>query len=90
MFLGSLVGAVPIAVRIEPKLEISAAKCGCLDYMIGVDTSPAEIVAVVEQASVAGPIVRDWRDELQALEVESNRLRDWLGACVLRLARPDV
>jgi polysaccharide pyruvyl transferase WcaK-like protein len=78
VFVGSLLGAVPVAVRIEPKLEISAAKCGCLDYVIGVETSPAEVITMVERASEAGPILHNWQDDLQALELESNRLRDWL------------
>ena len=78
VFVGSLLGAVPVAVRIEPKLEISAAKCGCLDHMITVEASPTEIVTVVERAGMAGRVVHNWRDDLQALELESNRLRDWL------------
>lgn len=78
VFMGSLLGAVPIAVRIEPKLEVSAAKCGCRDYVIGVDTSPAQIVTMVQRAGIAGPIVRNWQDDLQVLELESNRLCDWL------------
>ena len=80
VFVGSLLGAVPVAVRIEPKLEISAAKCGCLDYVIGVEASPGEIVAVVERASMAGPVVQNWQEGLQALQLESNRLSDWLRA----------
>ena len=78
VLIGSLLGAVPIAVRIEPKLEISAEKYGCLDYIIGVDTSPAGIVNAVKRASTAGPIVHNWQDDIQALELESNRLCDWL------------
>ena len=78
VFLGSLLGTVPIAVSIEPKLEISAASCGCLDYMISVETSSDEIVSAVERASIAYPLIRNWEDDLQALELESNRLDDWL------------
>jgi len=78
VFLGSLLGAVPVAVRIEPKLEISAEKCGCLDYVIGVEASPDEIIALVERASMAGPIVNNWQNDLEALELETNYLSNWL------------
>ena len=78
VFVSSLLGGIPIAVRIEPKLEISAATCGYPDYIIPLESSPEGIVNMVTQASVAGPTIHNWQDDIQALEAESNHLCDWL------------
>ena len=78
VFIASQLGVVPIAVCIEPKLEITAERCGCLNYMINVETSPDQIVTKVELASKDYPRISNWEDEHQALKIESANLREWL------------
>jgi polysaccharide pyruvyl transferase WcaK-like protein len=78
IYLAAMMGSIPLAINIEPKLPIAAARCGYLHNVISMDSSAETLVARIEQAIEQGPAALDWQADLAALEQEARRLRTWL------------
>jgi hypothetical protein len=68
----------PVPIEIEPKLAITAEKCGCVENILGLESSTDEIVAVVSRASAVPYEAPAWRVEKAALDQEAQRLGAWL------------
>lgn len=77
IFLSAILGAVPIAVLVEPKLMITASVCGFADQTISINSDSEEIVAAVNRANGKCPS-RNWHSDLRLLQDESSRLCQWL------------
>lgn len=78
VYVASMLGIVPVAILIEPKLKIAAENCGYPDLAIDLNCAPSDVVAAVERAAALSPIVHDWSSDLRALEDETANLCSWL------------
>jgi len=77
VFLGAYLGAVPIAVVIEPKLAITASACGFQDRTVSITVSPAEIADMVTNCAGESRS-HDWSAELRRLNDEGDCVCKWL------------
>jgi polysaccharide pyruvyl transferase WcaK-like protein len=76
IYLASILGVTPIAVTIEPKLLITAEKCGFADLLVATNNSAEEIAAkTIEGVGISRN--RDWSMDMARLQVETMRLREW-------------
>jgi polysaccharide pyruvyl transferase WcaK-like protein len=80
LLAGAMAGAVPVAVRIEPKLQVFAEQWGQPDLAFDPSASAGEIASMVEKAALAPLPQRDWSRDLAILDSESKRLREWLSS----------
>jgi polysaccharide pyruvyl transferase WcaK-like protein len=78
VYLAAMMGSIPLAINIEPKLPIAAARCGYLHNVIPMDSSAEAMVAQIEHAIEQGSSPLDWQADLTALDQEAHRLRTWL------------
>ncbi|RJQ38987.1 MAG: hypothetical protein C4555_04180 [Dehalococcoidia bacterium] len=78
VILGLLSGVPTISLRIAPKLEITAAKFGNPNNVIPLESNAEEIASSIEQVKASHSDECEWQTEFRALEIESQRLRDWI------------
>lgn len=78
IFIAAILGVTPIPVRIEPKLEVTASKCGCSDRVLDFQCNSKDIVHAVKLAEINPIFPVDWTDDLFALDAELKRLDKWL------------
>lgn len=77
VFLSAMLGVTPIAIRIEPKLEITAARCGC-NKIIEPDATAENIVDAAELSTDEIMPSVGLSEDAHALDIESRILDHWL------------
>ena len=79
IFLAPQLGVIPIAVALEPKLNIAIKSSGYTHNILSTTATWDEIVHMVEDADKAGVIQSNVENQHQALAAETDLLLGWLS-----------